>query len=43
VPGLKKLDCPLPDPKGQLIEEVREIRDEIRRRVTQLATAHNWL
>jgi arsenate reductase (thioredoxin) len=43
VPGLKKLDWPLPDPKGQPIEEVRTIRDEIRQRVTQLATEHNWL
>lgn len=43
VPGLKKLDWPLPDPKGQSIETVRKIRDEIRQRVTQLATEYNWL
>jgi arsenate reductase len=43
VPGLKKLDWPLRDPKGQPIEEVREIRDEIRQRVTDLATQNNWL
>jgi arsenate reductase len=43
VPGLKKLDWPLPDPKGQPIEAVRKIRDEIRQRATQLATEHNWL
>jgi arsenate reductase (thioredoxin) len=43
VPGLKKLDWPLPDPKGQSIESVRQIRDEIRRRVVALATEHGWL
>ena len=43
VPGLKKLDWPLRDPKGQPIEEVRKIRDEIRQRVTDLATQNNWL
>ena len=43
VPGLKKLDWPLRDPNGQPIEEVRKIRDEIRQRVTDLATQNNWL
>ena len=33
VPGLKRDDWPLPDPKGQPIESVRLDRDEIRRRV----------
>ena len=33
VPGLQTEDWPLEDPKGQPIERVREIRDEIRRRV----------
>ena len=36
VPGLKVEDWPLEDPKGQSIERVREIRDEIRRRVEEL-------
>ena len=36
VPGLKIEDWPLEDPKGQPIERVREIRDEIRRRVEGL-------
>jgi arsenate reductase (thioredoxin) len=36
VPGLRRDDWPLPDPKGQGIESVRETRDEIRRRVLQL-------
>jgi arsenate reductase len=43
VPGLKKLDWPFRDPKGQPIEEVRKIRDEIRQRVTDLATQNDWL
>ena len=36
VPGLEVVDWPLEDPKGQPIEKVRQIRDEIRRRVEQL-------
>ena len=42
VPGLKKLDWPLPDPKGQPMESVRAIRDEIRKRVADLAAERNW-
>ena len=33
VPGLRRDDWPLEDPKGQPIERVRMIRDEIRGRV----------
>jgi arsenate reductase (thioredoxin) len=36
VPGLRRDDWPLPDPKGQPVENVREIRDEVRRRVLDL-------
>lgn len=36
VPGLRRDDWPMPDPKGQPIERVREIRDEIRARVERL-------
>ena len=36
VPGLHREDWPFADPKGPPIEKVREIRDEIRRRVEQL-------
>jgi len=36
VPGLRRDDWPLSDPKGQPIEEVRKIRDEIRFRVQTL-------
>ena len=37
VPGLKRDDWPLPDPKGKDINEVRRIRDDIRARVASLA------
>ena len=36
VPGLRRDDWPLRDPKGQPIEEVRIIRDDIRARVQAL-------
>ena len=36
VPGLRRDDWPLPDPKGQGIESVRQTRDEIKRRVLAL-------
>jgi len=36
IPGLRRDDWPLRDPKGQPIEEVRIIRDEIRDRVESL-------
>lgn len=36
VPGLRRDDWPLPDPKGQGIETVRQTRDEIKARVLQL-------
>lgn len=38
VPGLEVVDWPLEDPKGQPIEKVRQIRDEIRSRVEQLVS-----
>lgn len=37
VPGLKREDWPLEDPKGKPIARVREIRDDIRKRVSRLA------
>lgn len=42
VPGAKRDDWPLEDPKGQSIEKVREIRDEIRERVTRLVATEGW-
>jgi arsenate reductase len=37
IPGKRYLDWDLPDPKGRPIEEVRATRDEIERRVAELA------
>ena len=42
LPGLEIEDWALPDPKGQPAERVREIRDEIRRRVEQLIESRKW-
>ncbi len=36
VPGVKVEDWPLEDPKGKPVERVREIREEVRRRVVEL-------
>ena len=41
VPGLRRDDWPLPDPKGEGVESVRKIRDEIRRRVLELLQKEN--
>ena len=38
VPGVRRLDWPLPDPKGQPLEVVRRFRDEIADRVARLVT-----
>ena len=42
VPGLRRDDWPLADPKGQPVARVREIRDEIRRRVETLLQQEGW-
>ncbi len=42
VPGLKRLDWPLEDPKGKPVERVREIRDDIRGRVIALLDERAW-
>jgi arsenate reductase len=42
VPGLERDDWPLTDPKGQSVERVREIRDEIEGRVHKLLAAKGW-
>lgn len=43
VPGLRRDDWPLPDPKGQGIETVRETREEIKSRVLALLTRESLL
>lgn len=42
VPGARRDDWPLPDPKGLPVEEVRRIRDEIRLRVEALVGKEGW-
>ena len=42
VPGVPILDWPLPDPRGQGIEPVRLIRDEVESRVRSLVQEHGW-
>ena len=42
VPGLKREDWPLEDPKGKTIERVRQIRDEVRARVLVLLRQEGW-
>ncbi len=43
VPGLRRMDWPLEDPKGKPVARVREIRDEVRARVVELLAAEGWL
>ena len=42
LPGVQVEDWSLPDPKGQPIGRVREIRDEIETRVLELVKRRGW-
>jgi arsenate reductase len=42
VPGLRRDEWPLQDPKDQPLEHVRQIRDEIRKRVERLLAREGW-
>jgi len=42
VPGVPHEDWPLPDPKDEPVERVREIRDRIRARVEALIARSGW-
>jgi arsenate reductase (thioredoxin) len=42
VPGLRRADWPLKDPKGQSADQVIQIRDDIRRRVVELLVQEDW-
>jgi arsenate reductase len=42
VPGLTRDDWPLDDPKGQPLEQVRRIRDEVHHRVAALVDQFGW-
>ena len=42
VPGVRTVDWFLPDPRGQTLERVRAIRDDIRARVVELVLKEGW-
>lgn len=42
VPGLGREDWPIEDPKGEPLDRVRGIRDEIRVRVERLVAREGW-
>jgi arsenate reductase (thioredoxin) len=42
VPGLRRLDWPLEDPKAKPLELVRTIRDDVKARVAQLIADQGW-
>ena len=42
VPGLRRDDWPIEDPKGKPLAQVRQIRDGLRRRVETLLAAEGW-
>lgn len=41
-PGVKVEDWPIDDPQGQPVERLREICDEVRRRVVEMIGLHGW-
>ncbi len=42
VPGLKRDDWPLEDPKGKPVEQVRRIRDDVALRVARFVEREGW-
>lgn len=42
VPGSRRGDWPLEDPKGKTVERVREIRDDVRARVVAFVGENGW-
>ncbi|HSF18009.1 MAG TPA: arsenate reductase ArsC [Vicinamibacteria bacterium] len=42
IPGIEREDWELPDPKGRPLEEVRAIRDDIRKLVEKLISTRGW-
>lgn len=42
VPGLRRDDWPLEDPKGKSMEVVRRIREEVRSRIETLIAQEGW-
>jgi arsenate reductase len=42
VPGVRRDDWPLEDPKGKPVARVREIREDVKRRVLDLIAREGW-
>lgn len=42
VPGLRRDDWPLEDPKGKSMDVVRRIRDDVRARIESLVAQEGW-
>ena len=42
LPGVRRDDWPLDDPKGQPLDQVRRVRDEIEQRVAALIGERGW-
>ncbi len=42
IPGIEREDWPVADPKGQSLEAVGVIRDDIHRRVTAMLAERSW-
>ena len=42
IPGIEREDWPVADPKGQSLEAVRVVRDDIHRRVTAMLAERSW-
>ncbi len=42
VPGLRRDDWPLEDPKGKPVARVREIRDDVKARIAALLQREGW-
>ena len=42
VPGVRRDDWPLEDPKGKPVGRVREIRDDVKERVARLVEREGW-
>jgi arsenate reductase len=42
VHGVRRAEWPIEDPKDKPIERVREIRDDLRQRVSDLVSANGW-
>jgi len=42
VNGVERADWPIEDPKGQSVQRVREIRDDLRARVSAFVESNGW-